>query len=62
MSLHGTVSRYNNGNCRCDLCRIAVVAYSRNRRAIMRAEVQAARERQQALAQLGKDRGADDDD
>lgn len=27
MSPHGTISRYNNGRCRCDACRAAITAY-----------------------------------
>jgi hypothetical protein len=32
VSEHGTVSRYFNGSCRCDLCRAAATAYGKKRR------------------------------
>lgn len=30
---HGTINRYNNQRCRCDLCRAAIRNYRRERRA-----------------------------
>jgi hypothetical protein len=33
---HGTINRYNNQRCRCDLCRAAIRDYRRTRRALQR--------------------------